>query len=208
MKINKLYITLTLGFFTLFFQSCQFGKQYTYTTRQDRIQDVEQKQLQEIGYQSNANTNTASVTTEDNVPTMTTTDDIVKTLSAKGKAEVALKTAHSYKGVRYQIGGTTKKGMDCSGLMLVSWQAANVELPRTSQQQAKTGKYVPFASLKPGDLVFFSGPGTNSIKHVGMISKVVNGKNYFIHASSHGVREDEISEVYWKKYYKLGRRVD
>ncbi|ANQ49639.2 NlpC/P60 family protein [Flammeovirga sp. MY04] len=186
--------------------SCQWGKQYTYATRQDRLTEVEKREAAALGISSTTPSNQQE--SSDELPTMTTTEEGVKNISAAGKAKTALKTAWSYKGVKYKIGGTTKKGMDCSGLMLVSWQSANIQLPRTSQEQSKTGKYVAFASLKPGDLVFFTGPGSNYIKHVGMISKIENGRKYFIHAStSKGVREDEISDIYWKKYYKLGRRV-
>ncbi|WP_158021908.1 C40 family peptidase [Flammeovirga pacifica] len=205
MSNNRLFIFFLLLSLTTF-TSCQWGKQYTYVTRQDRLKEVEQREAASLGISSNSSTQQQEAS--DELPTMTTTQATGQSYNAAGKAKTALKTAWTFKGVKYKIGGTTKKGMDCSGLMLVSWQSANIQLPRTSQQQAKTGKYVPFGSLKPGDLVFFSGPGSNYIKHVGMISKVENGRKYFIHAStSKGVREDEISELYWKKYYKLGRRV-
>ncbi|MBB6460080.1 C40 family peptidase [Flammeovirga kamogawensis] len=205
--MKKSTVFISLLFFTLVttvLQSCQYGKNYTYSTRQDKLQQKKQQRVAELG----------GTTTPSQQQGTTTASQVaaapVKTpKNVSNKVQAALKTAWTYEGVKYDYGNMSKKGIDCSGLMCVSWQAANVTLPRASYQQAKEGKYVPFSNLKPGDLVFFSGPGTSNIKHVGMISAVKNGKKYFIHAStSHGVMQSELSDVYWKKYYKLARRLD
>ena len=90
-----------------------------------------------------------------------TTDPI---RSAVGAAAVSL--ARSYTGVPYLWGGTNpKKGLDCSGLVQLVYQRLGVDLPRTSQQQAKVGTAVSsVAQAKPGDLVFFGSP----VHHVGI----------------------------------------
>ena len=202
------YTLLTLLLFSFAFQSCEFGKQYTYANRQDRLDRVKQKQLSELGVSQQSSTSTAATqsTTAETATAVAT--EIGKNVKAEGKAKIAIKTAWSFEGVKYASGGTTKKGMDCSGLMLVSWQAANVQLPRVSSEQAKRGKAVSFNNLQPGDLVFFHPHGGTRINHVGMVTEVDDGKMYFIHAStSRGVMESELTSAYWKGIFSRARRI-
>ncbi|KXX69622.1 hypothetical protein AVL50_15620 [Flammeovirga sp. SJP92] len=162
--------------------------------------------MSELGV-SQSNNNTAQSTSAATA-TAVATEIATKTVKAEGKAKVAIKTAWSFEGVKYAAGGTTKKGMDCSGLMLVSWQAANVQLPRVSSEQAKRGKAVSFNNLQPGDLVFFHPHGGTRINHVGMVTEVEDGKMYFIHAStSRGVMESELTSAYWKGIFSKARRL-
>ncbi|WP_052444592.1 C40 family peptidase [Flammeovirga sp. OC4] len=205
------YTLLILLLFSFAFQSCEFGKQYTYANRQDRLDKVKQKQLSELGVSQQstaAAANSALQNTNAQTATAVATEMAVKTVKAEGKAKIAIKTAWSFEGVKYATGGTTKKGMDCSGLMLVSWQAANVQLPRVSSEQAKRGKAVSFNNLQPGDLVFFHPHGGTRINHVGMVTEVEDGKMYFIHAStSRGVMESELTSAYWKGIFSRARRI-
>jgi len=116
-----------------------------------------------------------------------------------------IRTARSYRGTPYRWGGTTRIGMDCSGLLCTSFKAINVTLPRTSNEQSEFGRNVRPRELRPGDLVFF---GTTSvfsrqISHVGMVTDV-KGKDevYFIHAStSLGVKEDNLYSNYYQKIF-------
>jgi probable lipoprotein NlpC len=117
------------------------------------------------------------------------------------QVSTVIKAARSYTGTPYRYGGTTRKGMDCSGLLCVAFQSADIHLPRTSQEQSTYGRTVPIRNLEPGDLVFFSGKkGSNKITHVGMVTEVKGRENVmFIHAStSRGVREDNLYSDYFK----------
>lgn len=69
--------------------------------------------------------------------------------------EAALHFAASQLGKPYRYGGTGPNSYDCSGLTQRAWRAAGVAIPRTSQEQARFGSYVPFSQLRPGDLVVF-----------------------------------------------------
>jgi probable lipoprotein NlpC len=115
-----------------------------------------------------------------------------------------IETARSYTGTPYRWGGTTRVGMDCSGLLCTSFQSINVTLPRTSEEQSRYGKPVKVKELKEGDLVFF-GANKNSreITHVGMITEVNNDNEIkFIHAStSLGVIENNLISDYWQKIF-------
>ncbi|MEC8831706.1 MAG: NlpC/P60 family protein, partial [Bacteroidota bacterium] len=52
------------------------------------------------------------------------------------KANDIISTALTFSGTRYKYGGTTKKGMDCSGLVYVSLKENDIMFPRTSYQMA------------------------------------------------------------------------
>ncbi len=124
--------------------------------------------------------------------------------AASVQAKEIIKVARSYIGTPYRYGGSTRRGMDCSGLLYISFEVANIKLPRTSNEQANYGQEVRLANLSPGDLVFFAErKGSNQISHVGMVTEV-GGRNEvkFIHAStSRGVIEDNFYSEYYQKIF-------
>lgn len=56
---------------------------------------------------------------------------------------------------------------DCSGLTLASWRSVGVTLPHNAYQQKQTTKSVSYASLKPGDLVFYYSDVHHVVIYVG-----------------------------------------
>jgi len=74
-------------------------------------------------------------------------------------------------GKPYLWGGTGPDAFDCSGLMMMAYRAAGVDIPRTSELQWRWGPRVPSGHEEPGDLVFFAGSdGTpTSPGHVGLV---------------------------------------
>jgi cell wall-associated NlpC family hydrolase len=115
-----------------------------------------------------------------------------------------IEAARSYIGTPYRYGGTTRKGMDCSGLLCTSFQAVNISLPRPSYEQAEYGQEVRLRDVQPGDLVFFSDKKIgNKVTHVGMITEVNGPEDVtFIHAStSRGVIEDNLYKEYYQKIF-------
>ncbi|MCH5643578.1 C40 family peptidase [Gordonia sp. ABSL49_1] len=73
------------------------------------------------------------------------------------RAAKAVRAALSQRGVRYQWGGTTPDGFDCSGLTQWAYRQAGLELPRLAQDQDTAGVQVSQADLQPGDLAVWSG---------------------------------------------------
>lgn len=113
--------------------------------------------------------------------------------------------ALSYRGVRYRMGGTTRNGIDCSGLTQTVYKKWGMLLPRTSTEQFKKGRPVPKSQLKPGDLVFFKNTYKHGISHVGIY--VGDGK--FVHAagSGKGVIVSKLSDAYHTNHYAGARRI-
>lgn len=131
------------------------------------------------------------------------------TKSAGRKQDKVISAARSFMGTPYQWGGTSRAGMDCSGLLVSSFKAANINLPRTSAEQSKYGKSASIYQLKPGDLVFFAAKkGRGKITHVGMVTEVRGRKEViFIHASSSlGVVENNLHSDYYRKIFIKARR--
>ncbi len=125
------------------------------------------------------------------------------------KVDVIIQTARSYTGTPYKWGGTSRSGIDCSGLIVRSFESASIQIPRTSGDQAKMGRKVSLNDLEEGDLIFFAmGKKKRKITHVGMVTDI-RGKTdvRFIHASTKlGVMETNLkSDYYWKRIV-LARR--
>ncbi len=132
-----------------------------------------------------------------------------KRYSVDPKIQTTISTARSYTGTPYRYGGTSKRGMDCSGLLCVSYKSAGLTLPRTSAEQSKFGKPIKINELKPGDLVFFSKKkGRRKITHVGMVTMVRKDKDVqFIHSSTKlGVVENNLLSDYYRGIFVKARR--
>lgn len=117
-----------------------------------------------------------------------------------------IRVARTYTGTPYRSGGTTRLGMDCSGLLSTTFQEVGLDIPRTSNDQASSGPDVSLADVRPGDLVFFAtdGGGSRRISHVGMVTEIRKPREdvQFIHSSSSlGVKEDNLYWKYWQNTY-------
>lgn len=146
------------------------------------------------------------------------------------KMESILAEAQKLFGVPYIWGGMCSRGVDCSGLVRISYILNGVLLPRNASQQIHCGDIVPMeidtkywdenergceaftqemktrvSNLKRGDLVFFGFPATDQkpqrITHVG----IYIGDNHIIHAS-HLVRINSLiptDEDYYENSHRL-----
>lgn len=132
-----------------------------------------------------------------------------KTVASKKKPSIspraknAVSEAKKYLGTKYKYGGTTKKGIDCSGLTSNAYKGAGLEIPRTSNAQSTFGKRVYIGELQTGDLVFFGAkPRSKKITHVGIVSRLSGGNIFFIHASTKaGVVESNLTSGYYNDRY-------
>ncbi|MBP1397139.1 bifunctional murein DD-endopeptidase/murein LD-carboxypeptidase, partial [Yersinia pestis subsp. pestis] len=100
-----------------------------------------------------------------------------------------------WKGVRYRLGGSSKRGIDCSAFVQTTFREQfGMDLPRSTSQQQDLGKKVQRTKLRPGDLVLFRAGSTG--RHVG----IYLGNDKFVHAStSAGVTISNLNDDYWNK---------
>lgn len=117
--------------------------------------------------------------------------------------------AKSFEGTRYKYGGDSKRGMDCSGLVVTAFMKEDVKLPRTTADLSKTGDWIDVKAVQEGDLLFFATKkNSRRINHVGIVTKIRPGYVEFIHSTtSKGVIRSTLSERYWYLAYVQARRI-
>ena len=128
---------------------------------------------------------------------------------SSNKAFNIIDFAKQFEGVKYKFGGTTKKGMDCSGLVHETFKAFDISLPRISRDMAKEGVKVFIDDVKEGDLLFFkTSKKRNIISHVGLVVTALPGNIEFIHSTTNqGVIVSSLAERYWYYSFAEARRI-
>ncbi len=100
-----------------------------------------------------------------------------------------LATAGQFLGLRYLWGGTSAWGLDCSGLVHLTFRAHGRLVPRDASDQAASGRLDPvdLDDVAPGDLYFFARPG-EAVYHVGFATRRVerDGTRWMLHAPEGG----------------------
>lgn len=122
------------------------------------------------------------------------------TRSATSLLDGLVARARGQLGTRYVLGGADPdNALDCSSFARYVMEAMGVRLPRTANQQARTGTAVPrdLAALRPGDLLTFGSRRRTS--HVG----IYLGEGRFIHAS---VKSGQVIETTIERNRSLFRR--
>jgi gamma-D-glutamyl-L-lysine dipeptidyl-peptidase len=66
--------------------------------------------------------------------------------------------ARTLLGARYEWGGMTSAGIDCSGLVHMAFRVCGRLVPRDADQQEEAGEKVSEADLRGGDLVTYGPP--------------------------------------------------
>jgi len=105
--------------------------------------------------------------------------------------------------VQHHMGGTSKNGIDCSGLVYQTYRTKlGVDIPRSTKYQSKLGRVIQQEQLRAGDLVFFK-TGIYT-RHVGMYID----KGNFLHVSTRkGVMISNLENPYWSDTYWKANRV-
>ena len=135
--------------------------------------------------------------------------------SLEPTGENLIKTAREMMGVPYLWGGTSSKGVDCSGYTKTIFFLNGMVLPRDASQQIAAGEEIDseknFENLQPGDLLYFGRPATDTtserIIHVGMWI----GDNKFIHSmgevhiSNFDTTATDFDEYNYNRYLRTKR---
>lgn len=122
----------------------------------------------------------------------------------KYDAQSIIATGKSLMGLPYMWGGTSTKGVDCSGFVRTTLFMHDIIIPRDASQQAYKGEHIDitsdFGNLKPGDLVFFGSRNAETnkprVSHVGIY---IGNKKFihslgFVHISSFNPDDEEYDE--------------
>ena len=120
-----------------------------------------------------------------------------------------IKEAEKYIGTKHVMGGLSRNGIDCSGLLYVSFQANGItNIPRTAENFARYGAIILNTNdIQKGDLVFFTNTYSTSklVTHAG----ICTGNGNFIHtSSSKGVMISKLNDpYYWREKFLFGTRI-
>ena len=88
-------------------------------------------------------------------------DDLAGELDAewlRAAAADPVEQARTLLGTRYEWGGMTSAGIDCSGLVHMAFRACGRLVPRDADQQEEAGEQLSETDLRPGDLVTYGPP--------------------------------------------------
>jgi cell wall-associated NlpC family hydrolase len=113
----------------------------------------------------------------------------------------------SWYGVRYKLGGNTKRGIDCSQFTKkLYWEVYGLKLGNNCAEQWKQTKRIKKADLKIGDIVFFNSRQSPSGWHCGLYL----GEDTFVHAANkeEGVKISSLSEPRYLRSYKGAGRLN
>lgn len=107
--------------------------------------------------------------------------------SAEANESTIVNTAYDFMGLPYLWGGTSLKGVDCSGFTKTVYFMNGVLLPRDASQQVHIGELVDtkdnFDNLKPGDLLFFGRKDSNTEKEKVTHVAIYIGDMQYIHSA-------------------------
>ena len=110
-----------------------------------------------------------------------------------------------WQGTPYVLGGYDQQGIDCSGFVALTYaELFDIQLPRSTRDQAQIDAEIPPSWLQTGDLVFFKIPKQGAMYHVGIF---LEGQQ-FLHAStSKGVMISDLQADYWARNFWKAIRV-
>ncbi|GHV84903.1 hypothetical protein AGMMS50230_05110 [Spirochaetia bacterium] len=116
--------------------------------------------------------------------------------------ERIIAVAQEYLDVPYKYAGSTPEGFDCTGfIFFVYREAAGMEVSRSTVGMWNSGKKLPLAEVRPGDVLVFTTVRSGA-SHAGIVLE--NGPNgvTFIHAASQGPKTGVITSNLNERYYK------
>ena len=133
--------------------------------------------------------------------------DWYDTLNPNG--ETILKTAYRFMGIPYLWGGTSTKGMDCSGFTKTVYYLNGIILQRDASQQVNNGELVDtkdgWQNLQAGDLLFFGRKADENRKERITHVAIYIGDGDFIHAAGRvKINSFNPNKSYYSDYRKSG----
>ena len=138
--------------------------------------------------------------------------------SLKTSEENIVETSKQFMGLPYLWGGTSAKGVDCSGYTKTVYFMNGMIIPRDASQQVHAGVLVDstknFEKLQKGDLLFFGTPAKDGNKEKVVHVGIWIGDNQFIHSSgrvhvsSMNSEASNFDEFNYNRYLRTKRYLD
>ncbi|MBJ6360530.1 C40 family peptidase [Paenibacillus sp. GCM10012307] len=127
--------------------------------------------------------------------------------SSSSQASRVISIGKKYLGTPYVFGAKTgnTKSFDCSSFTQFVYKQVGVNIPRSSVNQSKSGKFVSKSNLKAGDLVFSDTNRDGKINHVSIY--MGNGQLLHTYRKGIGVTISKFKGSAWDKTYVTARRV-
>lgn len=101
---------------------------------------------------------------------------------AQVDAAAAVAEAERFSGLAYLWAGMSAYGLDCSGLVHITYRRLGAVVPRDAHDQADACRDVPGDRVRTGDLLFFARPG-KPVHHVGF---ALHDREHILHAPQTG----------------------
>lgn len=129
------------------------------------------------------------------------------------KTDSLIDFALTLDGIPYRYAGSSVQGFDCSGFTYFVYQKFDIPIPRASWQQYNVGIPIGKDEIRKGDLLFFKGPQSETVGHVGIaITGHEEDRLEFIHSSSggggRGVTVDSLSHPHYTERFLGARRMN
>ena len=113
------------------------------------------------------------------------------------KIDHAIQVARNQIGDPYRYGAAGPGAFDCSGLTMFAFGKAGINLPRSSDAQARDVRRIYRKNMRKGDLMFFYSSG--GVYHMGIFVGWNEGRRVILHASRAGrpVQRDRVWTGNW-----------